>query len=450
MEKNFRRLREAEVASNSEVVFKIAPRITYMTDSIDNDTFNMQFNDEIVYNDFDFDPDKKCQEIVKLDNKEFGPKGLASSFEEGDEFYDKVSGIYLDYDTKEGVLLVTCKLNVPATADIVESLRNYVEGQMSDGWGEGFEQTPLAETTIYGVFNENDKYDTEFFSSINDAEENCEEKQNYEPADEDEDYENEDSYYVDTVNVEAYYSFWDRNRDMIVDTIIDGVDKNGFDREGYNREGFDRYGRDREGYDRDGFDQKGKDRGGFDKDGNRMTKLGYLLNKDDLEGLSPEDYADLFEARRFARKRRIGEDAQAFSGDTKGMKFSKERMFYNNSDKKFYRQKNDKTDAIAQSKDGPKAKATAAVLNADGKKQGIVHTLVDGEDEKIAKAAGQEFGQPGYYGVDEDGDGKVDKVFVATKKDIENADTNLKEAIRRRARIRRLKEAIRRKINRRR
>ena len=84
----------------------------------------------------------------------------------------------------------------------------------------------------------------------------------------------------------------------------------------------------------------------FDKNGNKMTKLGYLLNKDDLEGLSPEDYADLFEARRFARKRRIGEDAQAFSGETKGMKFSKERMFYNSSDKKFYRQKNDKTDAI--------------------------------------------------------------------------------------------------------
>ena len=398
------------------------------------------------YNDYDFNPDRKCKDIIESDNKEFGPKGLAI-FEEGDELYGKVSSIYLDFDTEEGVLIVTCNLNVPATADVVESLRNYIEGQMSDGWGEGFEQIPLAETTIYGVFNENDKYDTELFSSIEDAEENCEEKQNYEPA---EDYENEDSYYVDTVNVEAYYSFWDHNRDMIVDTIIDGIDEQGFDREGYNSKGFDKYGRDHEGYDEGGFDRNGKDRGGFDKNGNKMTKLGYLLNKDDLEGLSPEDYADLFEARRFARKRRIGEDAQAFSGDTKGMKFSKERMFYNSSDKKFYRQKNDKTDAIVQSKDGPKAKATAAVLNADGKKKGIVRTLVDVDDEKLAKSAGQEFGQPGYYGVDEDGDGTVDKVFVATKKDIENADTDLKEEIRRRARIRRLKEAIRRKINRRR
>lgn len=448
MEKNFRRLHEAEVASTSEVVFKITPKVTYRTDSIRDEIFDAQFNDEIVYNDYDFNPDKKCQEIVELDNQEFGPKGLAV-FEEGDELYDKVSSIHLDYDTGDGVLVVTCNLNVPATEDVVKSLRNYVKGQMSDGWGEGFEQTPLAETTIYGVFNENDEYDTEFFSSINDAEENCEEKQNYEP-DEDEDYENENSYYVDTVNVEAYYSFWDPHRDMIADTIIDGIDKQGFDREGYNSKGFDRYGRDREGYDEGGFDRNGKDRGGFDRDGNKMTKLGYLLNKDDLDGLSPEDYADLFEARKFARKRRIGEDAQAFSGDTKGMKFSKERMFYNNSDKKFYRQKNDKTDAIAQSKDGPKAKATAAILNADGKKQGIVHTLVDVDDEKLAKGAGQEFGQPGYYGVDENGDGSVDKVFVATKKDIENANTDLKEAIRRRARIRRLKEAIRRKINRRR
>lgn len=448
MEKNFRRLHEAEVASTSEVVFKITPKVTYRTDSIRDEIFDAQFNDEIVYNDYDFNPDKKCQEIVELDNQEFGPKGLAV-FEEGDELYDKVSSIHLDYDTGDGVLVVTCNLNVPATEDVVKSLRNYVKGQMSDGWGEGFEQTPLAETTIYGVFNENDEYDTEFFSSINDAEENCEEKQNYEP-DEDEDYENENSYYVDTVNVEAYYSFWDPHRDMIADTIIDGIDKQGFDREGYNSKGFDRYGRDREGYDEGGFDRNGKDRGGFDRDGNKMTKLGYLLNKDDLDGLSPEDYADLFEARKFARKHRIGEDAQAFSGDTKGMKFSKERMFYNNSDKKFYRQKNDKTDAIAQSKDGPKAKATAAILNADGKKQGIVHTLVDVDDEKLAKGAGQEFGQPGYYGVDENGDGSVDKVFVATKKDIENANTDLKEAIRRRARIRRLKEAIRRKINRRR
>ena len=448
MEKNFRRLHEAEVASASEVIFKIAPRVTYRTDSIRDDIFDAQFNDNLVYNDYDFNPDRKCQEIVELDNKEFGPKGLAV-FEEGDELYGKVSGIHLEYDTGDGVLLVTCNLNVPATEDVVKSLRDYVKGQMSDGWGEGFEQTPLAETTIYGVFNENDEYDTEFFSSINDAEENCEEKQNYEPG-EDEDYENEDSYYVDTVNVEAYYSFWDPNRDMIVDTIIDGIDKQGFDREGYNSKGFDRSGRDREGYDEGGFDRNGKDRGGFDRDGNKMTKLGYLLNKDDLEGLSSEDYADLFEARKFARKRRIGEDAQAFSDDTKGMKFSKERMFYNNSDKKFYRQKNDKTDAIAQSKDGPKAKATAAILNADGKKQGIVHTLVNVDDEKLAKGAGQEFGQPGYYGVDENGDGSVDKVFVATKKDIENANTEFKESIRRRARIRRLKEAIRRKINRRR
>ena len=448
MEKNFRRLHEAEATSASEVIFKITPRVTYRTDSIRDDIFDAQFNDNLVYNDYDFNPDRKCQEIVELDNKEFGPKGLAV-FEEGDELYGKVSGIHLEYDPGDDVLLVTCNLNVPATEDVVKSLRDYVKGQMSDGWGEGFEQTPLAETTIYGVFNENDEYDTEFFSSINDAEENCEEKQNYEPG-EDEDYENEDSYYVDTVNVEAYYSFWDPNRDMIVDTIIDGIDKQGFDREGYNSKGFDRSGRDREGYDEGGFDRNGKDRGGFDRDGNKMTKLGYLLNKDDLEGLSPEDYADLFEARKFARKRRIGEDAQAFSDDTKGMKFSKERMFYNNSDKKFYRQKNDKTDAIAQSKDGPKAKATAAILNADGKKQGIVHTLVNVDDEKLAKGAGQEFGQPGYYGVDENGDGSVDKVFVATKKDIENANTEFKEAIRRRARIRRLKEAIRRKINRRR
>ena len=41
---------------------------------------------------------------------------------------------------------------------------------------------------------------------------------------------------------------------------------------------------------------------------------------------------------------------------------------------------------------------------------------MNGEDEKIVKATGQEFGQPGYYGVDENGDESVDKVFVATKK----------------------------------
>ena len=201
---------------------------------------------------------------------------------------------------RDELLLVHCTLTTEPTEQIIEDLKEYLEGQMANGWGEGFEQQELASSSYIVVANENDTngYDEMFFfdkSQWRYAEAKAEEMNEAANGDEDED---EDDTYADSSDKEywstydsscsVYYTFWNRYGSQIRAVLIDGRDAEGFDIDGRDREGYDRFGRDkdgfnkkgykrdfygverdRDGYDEKGFDSNGKDREGFDKSGHK-------------------------------------------------------------------------------------------------------------------------------------------------------------------------------------
>lgn len=118
-----------------------------------------------------------------------------------------VKKITMEFDKENEQLLVAVKLNTKATDAIVKEVTDYVNGQMSDGWGEGFEQTPIFEAQIYAVYND---YDIDLYTNERDAERaltKLQYEQENEYDDEDDDDHSSD-YVMDELNVKLYYSFY--------------------------------------------------------------------------------------------------------------------------------------------------------------------------------------------------------------------------------------------------
>lgn len=439
-----RRLRESQ--DTHEIIFKYTPDVHFAQSAIDDRLFKDNFDEYLLVNShFSYNPGRECARMVAADNKEFGPRGLAEYIGEDDVLFGKVANIQLSFDSDEELLIVTCTVTVEPTDSFVKDLKDYITGQLSDGWGEGFEQQPVANGTVYAVINESDEYDVEFFGSEQQAYRTCDrrnrEAESYEESDED-----AQSYYVEQIDVEVTYSFWSRKFNNLTTTIVDGIDEKGFGRDGYNREGYDRSGFDREGYDKDGFSSKGLDREGFDREGNKTTRAGYKVNKADLEGISPEEYEDMFESYkrdvriaearlRIAKKKlKEAEEENDLPQDIDDMTFSKTSV--TKKGKEIVRTKPDGT-KVKQSKDGPVAKATVAVLDKAKTDDGTVRTLrsYSGEDKRVKAGAGKNLGEPGIYGADTDSDGDVDNVYVVSKKDIENAKVESRKRAARRTRV---------------
>lgn len=270
-----RSLKEAE--DSKTIIYYIPPRLRYEQNNISDRVFDQTFDDNVLYNSY-YSPvqhlDKEIKDAVADDMKEMGPTGLAKylSKEYDKELYGKVKSIKLEYDISkknrpEG-LYVTCELASGINPyQVDEKLKDYIEGQMSDGWGEGFEQHGFSCGTIYAVYDVNNEFDIEYFANERDAD------YSYRSKDKDEqDYQSDDEDYEprefdwSSVDVEVYCSFWERGH-CIEATYIDGRDTDGFDLDGYGKDGFDRFNRDREGYDRSGFNTLGFNREGFDKEG---------------------------------------------------------------------------------------------------------------------------------------------------------------------------------------
>lgn len=114
-------------------------------------------------------------EAVDEDMKSIGPKGLAEYSD--DRVSDAVESIIVKFENKTGKTYINCTREL--TNEEEEQLKDYITGQFSDGWGEGFEQQPFS------------SFDTEV---------------SYEEYDEEE----QESYteYV-TEKAELYASFWD-------------------------------------------------------------------------------------------------------------------------------------------------------------------------------------------------------------------------------------------------
>lgn len=291
------------------VTFVALPKFRYDQSDVSDKAFDYSFDDTILYNRYGFDPSKDVSRMVKTDFDEFGERGLAQYIGDYEgELKDCVESIIGRFDSKKNQLYLTCKLtpgvNPYSTIiytnsekeSVIDALADYLDGQLSDGWGEGFEQQEVTSATIYAVYNENDDTDCEFFADERSAARDCENKNadnDYEDED-DEDYfdsSDQSSYDWCSVNVSVYCSFWERGRDSIVKTYINGLDADGYDEDGYDTKGYDRHGRDKDGYDKTGYDATGRDKEGFDKEGfdrDGLDKDGYdRSGKKDLPDMRP-------------------------------------------------------------------------------------------------------------------------------------------------------------------
>ena len=305
-----KRLYESE-AKEHTIVYVYNPKWEWQQSEMSDNAFEWNFDDMVVWNS-DLDLDSRIKRaMVEMIDDDPDSQNLAEYVD--DYLADKVTKIDLHWDTKREQLIVTVHLapgvnpysNITytnysgdeVTEPLIDLVKDYLGGQMSDGWGEGFEQQEIAQSDCECVYNTDDDTDCQFFGDYREAQRYLDEQNEGSYAevgddDEDEDEEEEDNPTYDscTVYLHLYCHFWDRRDELCVAILVDGRDEDGFDREGRDAEGFDRYGYDKDHYDREGFDHSGFNRQGFDKEGfNRSGR--------DVDGFDRNGERDLADNR---------------------------------------------------------------------------------------------------------------------------------------------------------
>jgi hypothetical protein len=83
--------------------------------------------------------------LVKYRMPEEQERGLMNWYREGGAVDEKVRSAVFSIEAVDGTLYgtVECMVTEDLTADEMETFKDYISGQASDGWGEGFEQQDI-------------------------------------------------------------------------------------------------------------------------------------------------------------------------------------------------------------------------------------------------------------------------------------------------------------------
>lgn len=100
--------------------------------------------------------------ILKEKHVEAEPRGLMHYFDGNRQVAAKVISAFPRVQNIRGELfgVLECSICQPLTQNEIYELKNFWDGQMSDGWGEGFEQTPIytREGELYVSFCADKRY----------------------------------------------------------------------------------------------------------------------------------------------------------------------------------------------------------------------------------------------------------------------------------------------------
>lgn len=231
-----KKLKESEAVKN-KITFVYNYELKYSQWDVSDDSFR-SFDDSVLFKYVNsVDPDKEIEKMVAVDFEELGPEGLAQYISDKEvDLQNSVESIVANFNAEKQQLFVTCTLkpgvdpedlisyedNVEHTVE--DALKDYIDSQLSDGWGEGFEQQEIEMGTAYCVYNEDDDYDCEWFADESEAMSDCNSKNDYSESYEDDGDEVETaSYDWCPVNVKATCSFWSHGS-LLTKVLINGED----------------------------------------------------------------------------------------------------------------------------------------------------------------------------------------------------------------------------------